>query len=106
VLILAGAVPVPVVLREKREVVLLNLMFQPGSCLLCLIPRDISQPLWYGSIPHNFRQLSGVAKWKFYPKVASYDEYRRRPACPAFSVLPHHHGSGRDIARHHIRRAG
>lgn len=56
VLVLAGAVPVPVVLEEKREVVLLNLLLQPkpGSYLLCLAPGDISQPLWYGSIPHNF----------------------------------------------------
>lgn len=66
VLILAGAVSVPVVLWEKREVMLLNLMLQPkpGIYLLCLTPRDISQPLWCGSIPHNFGQLPGVTKLK------------------------------------------
>lgn len=89
VLILAGAVPVPVVLREKRDVVFQKLMFQPkpGNHLLCLAPWDNSQRCWYGSIPHNFGQLPGGHQIENVTptQLASYDEYRWSSGCPAFS---------------------
>lgn len=94
VLVLPGAVPVPVVLWEKREQ---TASFNAPAKARALPALPDSQGHQPASLAPSHKTLgNGLMSpdRKCEPKLAQCDEHLGSAACPGISVSPHHHGSG------------